>query len=113
MEGKNMARVTNEVLANELSNLGKNIESLTSRFDSFESQYARSDLLELRFRELDTRFAQIDLQIVSLKKEMKEDMARVEKEAKRATWKSHTLTAVLTLLATLAVSYIFNDLLTR
>lgn len=95
-------RITNEVLANELSNVGKNVQTLTGRFDNFERQYTRSDLLELRFKEIDTRMAQIELQI-----------AQIKKETVKASWKSNTLTAIFTAVLVMLVTYVFNDLLSK
>lgn len=97
-----VANVTNEVLASELRSLSVQVGKLDIRFEQFASTYARNDLLELRFKELDTRLAQIELEI-----------ATVRKESNRATWKSHTLTAIFTAALVMLVSYVFNDLIAR
>lgn len=95
MEGKDMASISNEGLAIEIKNISLQIIEVKSLITSISTDYVRKEIFELKIREIDLKIAE------------------VEKSTKRANWRTHTLTAVLTAGFVMLVSYVFNDLMSR
>ncbi len=98
--GKSMAQITNEVLSAKLDATSAQIGEVKAQIAAFGTVYARSDLLDLRFKE-------VDAQIVTIKLEI----AKVVKDTQKVSWKSHTLTAIFTAALVLLVTYVFNDVI--
>lgn len=93
-EDTNMA-YTNEGLAVEIKNISVQIIELKALIASMSSDYVRKEIFELKIKEIDLKIAE------------------VEKSTKKANWRSHTLTAFLTIISTLLITYVFNDLIAR
>ena len=99
---KDMASISNEGLAIEIKNLSIQIADLKTVMATQAADYIRKEVFELRMREMDFKIKDLDLKIT-----------QCEKSARRANWRTHTLTAVFTASLVMLVSYVFNDLLTR
>ena len=100
MEGKDMPQISNEGLAIEIKNLSIQIADLKAVMANQAADYIHKEVFELRMREYDTKIANIELQI-----------AEVDKSARKANWRSHTLTAVFTAFLVMLVNYTFSNLM--
>lgn len=95
MPEDNKMAYTNEGLAVEIKNISVQIIELKALIASMSSDYVRKEIFELKIKEIDLKIAE------------------VEKSTKKANWRSHTLTAFLTIISTLLITYVFNDLMAR
>lgn len=90
--------ITNDVLAAKQDTLSAQLGELKATIDGFASTYARSDLLDLRFKE-------IDLQIAGIAK----DIVKLQNRKNFLGWLLPTVAAVLGALLTLLISFYISN----
>lgn len=98
----NSNMISNEGLAIEIKNLSVQITDLRSALALQANSYLSKEVFELRMKELDTKHTQLELEI-----------EKVRKEARKSTWRTHTLTAIFTATLVMLISYVFNDVIAR
>lgn len=94
--------ISNEGLAIKVDNLSAQILKLETTITSLANDHVRTEVFELRMREMDTKLIALKLEI-----------AEVERSTRRANWRTHTLTAAFTVFLTLLITYVFNDYIGR
>lgn len=113
-----MSKPTIATLSQDMKYIRESIEKIEHKL---ENGFMPKTELELRLAEVNKEIADVRLQIIKVETESKrlatEALNKAENlaeaaiaEAKKANWKSHTLTAALSVIMALAITYIFNDI---
>jgi chromosome segregation ATPase len=97
-----------------LASLQRELQLLREDFKTFSRELKdnlmpRSEI-NLRLAEVNKDIAQIKLEIVDHRKEAAKEMEALEDKISKRTWVTHTITAIFSVLITLAITYIFNDI---
>ena len=93
-------KYTIDTLAVELKNIQIQLSKLDATIVNVANSFVSKDIFDLRMKDYDKQIASINLEI-----------SRVEKEAKKGSWKSHTLTAVFTAVLVFLVTFVVNELI--
>jgi uncharacterized membrane protein YvbJ len=105
-----MTKPTITTLQTELKYLREDFKELRSYIKDFHGNLMPKSEVELRLAEINKEIAQIKLDIVDHKKQSEVERKEMEAKITRRAWATHTLTAIFTVIMTLAISYIFNDI---
>jgi hypothetical protein len=104
-----MPKPTITTLQTELKYLRDDFKELKTYIKDFHGTLMPKSEIELRLAEINKEIAQIKLDIVDHKKLAEQERKELERKIVRRSWLTHTLTAIFTVIMTLALTYIFND----
>lgn len=97
--------VTNDVLAANQDTMSAQIGEVRAMVQGFATTYTRTDIFELRFKEIDTRIADINLGIQTLTLEIKKASTR----NKLQTWLTGTISAAAGVVLALLIEFYLSN----